>query len=114
MALGVLGAATLPTAEAATAPAARTDTAALALTVHTVHLVTRSARICTACLRGAQLHRRRRALPGADRNRAFMDPAMPARWIAPAGLSRVPGKSGGALQHSNAHVSGMASGTEPI
>ena len=36
--------------------------------------------------------------PELIRNQAFMDPATPARWVAPAGLPRVPDKSGSALQ----------------
>jgi alpha-L-arabinofuranosidase len=97
-ALGMIGAAALP-AEAITATSARADNLPLALTVDTAspgHAVSPD-------LYGVFFEEINYAGVGGlyaelIRNRAFMDPATPAEWVAPADIPRVPGKFGSALQ----------------
>lgn len=102
-ALGILGAAaTLPAAGAVAAPAARAaraSTAPVALTVDTAH----PGHAVSPDLYGVFFEEINYAGVGGIyaeliRNRAFMDPATPAQWIAPADIPRVPGKFGSALQ----------------
>jgi len=104
-ALGILGAAALPAAEAVTAsPAvAATKTMAatgpLALAVDTAN----PGHAVSPDLFGVFFEEINYAgvgglYPELIRNRAFMDPATPAQWVAPADIPRVPGKFGTALQ----------------
>jgi hypothetical protein len=117
-ALGILGAAALPSAEAATAPAAlaatkpatnaateaataeaATAAAPLTLTVDAAH----PGHAVSPDLFGVFFEEINYGgvggiYPELIRNRAFMDPATPAQWIAPADLPRVPGKFGSAVR----------------
>ena len=98
-ALGLLGASALPAAEAVLAPAARAATAPLALTVDTAH----PGHAVSPDLYGVFFEEINYGgvggiYPELIRNRAFMDPATPAHWIAPGDIPRVPGKFGTALQ----------------
>ena len=98
-ALGVLSTAALPAAEAMTAGAARTAAAPATLTVDTAH----PGHAVSPDLYGVFFEEINYAgdgglYPELIRNRAFMDPATPARWVAPADIPRVPGKFGSALQ----------------
>jgi hypothetical protein len=97
-ALGALGAA-LPVAGALKGTAAQAQTAPLTLTVDTAspgHAVSPQ-------LYGAFFEEINYAGVGGlyaelIRNRAFMDPATPDEFVTPAGIPRVPGKFGSALQ----------------
>ena len=104
-ALGILGAAgatALPAADplaATAATAARADTAPLTLTVDTAH----PGHAVSPDLFGVFFEEINYAGVGGlyaelIRNRAFMDPATPVQWYAPADVPRVPGKFGTALQ----------------
>jgi alpha-L-arabinofuranosidase len=98
-ALGILGAAALPAAEAATARPARAATAPLTLTVDTAH----PGHAVSPDLYGVFFEEINYAgdgglYPELIRNRAFMDPATPDEFVTPAGIPRVPGKFGNALQ----------------
>ncbi|MBV9381218.1 MAG: hypothetical protein JOY82_11380 [Streptosporangiaceae bacterium] len=98
-ALGILGAAALPAAESVRAPAARAATAPLTLTVDTAH----PGHAVSPDLYGIFFEEINYGGVGGlyaelIRNRAFMDPATPVRWYAPADIPRVPGKFGTALQ----------------
>jgi alpha-L-arabinofuranosidase len=98
-ALGILGAAALPAAEAAAAPAARAAAGPLTLTVDTAH----PGHAVSPDLYGVFFEEINYGGVGGlyaelIRNRAFMDPATPLQWIAPADIPRVPGKFGSALQ----------------
>ncbi|MGE5132636.1 MAG: LamG-like jellyroll fold domain-containing protein [Gemmatimonadota bacterium] len=98
-ALGILGATALPAAETVLAPAARAATAPLALTVDAAH----PGHAVSPDLYGVFFEEINYGgvggiYPELIRNRAFMDPATPAQWIAPGDIPRVPGKFGSALQ----------------
>ena len=98
-ALGALGAAALPATESLIAPAARADTAPLALTVDTTspgHAV--SPELYGIFFEEINYGGVGGLYPELVRNRAFMDPATPVQWYAPADIPRVPGKFGTALQ----------------
>jgi alpha-L-arabinofuranosidase len=98
-ALGVLGAAAAPAAEVFAAPAAGAATAALTLTVDTAqpgHAV--SPDLYGAFFEEINFGGVGGIYPELIRNRAFMDPATPAQWVAPADIPRVPGRFGSALQ----------------
>lgn len=98
-ALGIVGAAVAPAADGFAATAARAGSLPLALTVDTAspgHAVSPD-------LFGVFFEEINYAGVGGlyaelIRNRAFMDPATPAQWVAPADIPRVPGKFGTALQ----------------
>ncbi len=97
-ALGILGAAALP-AEGITATAARAASLPLALTVDTAN----PGHAVSPDLFGVFFEEINYAGVGGlyaelIRNRAFMDPATPVQWVAPADIPRVPGKFGSALQ----------------
>ena len=101
-ALGIIGAAALPVGEAATASAAsaaKAATAPVTLTVDTAQ----PGHAVSPDLYGVFFEEINYAgvgglYPELIRNRAFMDPATPAQWIAPGDIPRVPGKFGTALQ----------------
>jgi len=102
-ALGILGAATAAAAgtaaEGIAASPARASAAALTLTVDT----TKPGHAVSPDLYGAFFEEINFAGVGGlyaelIRNRAFMDPATPATWVAPGDIPRVPGKFGNALQ----------------
>ena len=97
-ALGILGAA-LPATETVTASPARAAAAPLTLTVNTAQ----PGHAVSPDLYGAFFEEINYAGVGGIyaeliRNRAFMDPATPAQWVAPGDIPRVPGKFGSALQ----------------
>jgi alpha-L-arabinofuranosidase len=101
-ALGILGAATAAAAgtaaEGIAASPARAATAALTLTVDT----TKPGHAVSPDLFGAFFEEINFAGVGGlyaelIRNRAFMDPATPAKWVAPGDIARAPGKFGNAL-----------------
>ena len=98
-ALGILGAATVSAAEGIAASPARGAAAPLTLTVDT----TQPGHAVSPDLFGAFFEEINFAGVGGlyaelIRNRAFMDPATPAMWVAPGDLPRVPGKFGNALR----------------
>jgi alpha-L-arabinofuranosidase len=98
-ALGILGAATASAAEGIGVSPARAATAPLTLTVDT----TKPGHAVSPDLYGAFFEEINFAGVGGlyaelIRNRAFMDPATPATWVAPGDIPRVPGKFGNALQ----------------
>ena len=101
-ALGILGAATASaavSAEGVAASPARAAAAPLTLTVDT----TQPGHAVSPDLFGAFFEEINFAGVGGlyaelIRNRAFMDPATPVKWVAPGDLPRVPGKFGSALQ----------------
>jgi alpha-L-arabinofuranosidase len=102
-ALGILGAATAAAAgtaaEGIAASPARASAAALTLTVDT----TKPGHAVSPDLYGAFFEEINFAGVGGlyaelIRNRAFMDPATPAAWVAPGDIPRVPGKFGNALR----------------
>jgi alpha-L-arabinofuranosidase len=102
-ALGILGAATASAAgsaaEGIAASPARAAAAPLTLTVDT----TKPGHAVSPDLYGAFFEEINFAGVGGlyaelIRNRAFMDPATPATWVAPGDIPRVPGKFGTALQ----------------
>jgi len=97
-ALGILGAAR-PATETLTASPARADAAPLTLTVNAAQ----PGHAVSPDLYGAFFEEINYAGVGGIyaeliRNRAFMDPATPAQWVAPADIPRVPGKFGSAVQ----------------
>ena len=97
-ALGILGAA-LPATETIMTSPARADAAPLTLAVNAAQ----PGHAVSPDLFGAFFEEINYAGAGGIyaeliRNRAFMDPATPARWVAPADIPRVPGKFGSALQ----------------
>ena len=97
-ALGILGAA-LPATETIMTSPARADAAPLTLAVNAAQ----PGHAVSPDLFGAFFEEINYAGVGGIyaeliRNRAFMDPATPARWVAPADIPRVPGKFGSALQ----------------
>ena len=99
-ALGILGAA-LPATETLTASPARADAAPLTLTVNAAQ----PGHAVSPDLFGAFFEEINYAGVGGIyaeliRNRAFMDPAIPAHWVAPADIPRVPGNFGSAVQLS--------------
>jgi alpha-L-arabinofuranosidase len=98
-ALGILGAAALPAADAVAATTARAATAPLTLAVDTAN----PGHAVSPDLYGVFFEEINYAGAGGlyaelIRNRAFMDPATPVQWYAPADIPRVPGKFGSALK----------------
>jgi alpha-L-arabinofuranosidase len=97
-ALGILGAA-VPATETIMASPARAAAAPLVLTVN----AGQPGHAVSPDLYGAFFEEINYAGVGGIyaeliRNRAFMDPSTPARWVAPTDIPRVPGKFGSALQ----------------